>query len=261
MKRNIIIASLCIAALSSCKKSDHVNDEPGEMLTSEIKGKTLVSTNIDGQITIEYTADKKISSMYKIAANGTEQKSSFTHEPGKSTYTVMEKINNDWVKKLVGIFTMVNGKATHYELNIYNANGNLQDTRHEEFTYDNKGRLVKRKFSNDYFRTYLYDKNGNATKLVYHTSEGVALDTLIYTYGNMPDKFTQLNFRTTLAEGFFLPPLARLLPVAQYGVKSNGVEHDHLTFAYETDAEGYVIKGIVTNPSAAASTEWINVYQ
>lgn len=263
MKRNLIIfASLCIAALSSCKKSAHENNEPAEVRTSEITGKTLVFTTADGQITIEYTADKKISSMYKIKADGTEQKSTFTHETGKSSYILMEKVNNDWVKKVTGIFTMVNGRATNYEVNIFYANGNLQNTRHEEFTYDNKGYLQKRKFDNNHYLIYHYDNNGNAIKLVNHAPDGTPIDATEYTYGNIPDKFHQLNFRTTLAEGFFLPAISKSLPVTQRGVSiASGIENYFYTFTYQTDADGYVIKGIVTNPSAGASTEWVNTYQ
>lgn len=264
MKRNIIIfASLFIAALASCKKEGHENNEaPGEQRTSEIKGKTLVSTNIDGQITIQYTADKKISQMHKISPSGVEQQTTFTHEPGKSTYVVMKKINNDWVKEMSGIFTMVNGRATHYELQVYYPDGSLKTTLDEEFTYDNKGYLQKRKYDNGYFNIYNYDNDGNMTKLVYHTSNGTPVDAVEYTYGNIPEKFHQLSFRTTLAEGFFLPQLSKTLPVTQRGVKvATGTESYFYTFAYETDADGYVTKGIVTNPSAGASTEWINTYQ
>jgi len=239
--------------LFSCSKQ---KDLPSDGNTGT-SAKKLVQSTINNLNALYYNPDGTIKQIDRTISSEIYSKH-FTYSNSKVSYIGYLKT----IKAETGEYSLVNGKIVAFDWITHDAFGLPITSYHETFTYNSRGLLDKHMFDNGNYAVLEYDEKDNLVKSTYFES-GQASKITEYTYTSIPDKFHWFGFFDCYGEGFFKPAYAKFLPASEKITKlSTGEVTYFVTFTYELDSQGYMVKASADQHIAGyPSYQWTNVFQ
>jgi hypothetical protein len=248
MKKIFSLAAIALAFFAtSCSKDK--NENTGSVSTE----KKLKHTTLNEDRTFTYNADGTL----KEANIPNGYKEVLIYEPGK---VIIESRSNG---ALIATFefTLTNGKPIKGTWSNLNDMGQPTDITVYLYEYNAKGLLKRVTYENSDYEEYEYDVNDDLIRLTY-VNQGIADGKIEFTYGNQEDRFPQYSVIKPSTENFLFPALSKHLPVSrkEINLPQNNTTH-HLTYTYELDAQGYVVKGNAASQTPNSSGySWTNTY-
>ncbi|HEX2628860.1 MAG TPA: hypothetical protein VHM26_07610 [Chitinophagaceae bacterium] len=247
MKKIFSLTLLAVVLFAaSCSKDKNDNGGPGT--------KRLKSTTLDENWSFAYNNDGTL----KEITGPSGFKETLTYETGKITVkTFWNDINTAKAE-----WTITNGKPVHVVRSYFDNMGQPSGGNFVDYEFNPKGLLGKVSYDYGGYDEYEYDSNDNLIRITSYNDQGIATFKSEYGYGTQVDRFPQYSVLRSDTEGFFFPPLSKHLPVSKKEIPlpANTVNFE-MTYNYELDADGYVIKGTGTslNPNYSGYS-WVNAY-
>lgn len=235
MKKIVLLASMAVALLASCKKD---NDAPKpDNAAKLLKKVTKVENNVTTVYTLTYDAAKKLQSM--ISSDNVD-KTFFTYDAAGNV-TKVEESESDF--KNIYTYTYANGVPVSGTFKSWEINGGQPDDLIEDdiLTYTVANNQVSKIHLNmtqsdlelDFVMTYT---NGNLTKVVSENSDFFAAD---FTFGTKKPAFPVISKWVLDQAGFSLQFASKNeLLSAKYEFPGSQFDQT-VTTTYTYDSAGY----------------------
>ena len=192
MVRKLILVGFVVALVTGCKKDEDATPDPLE------KGCLITSETINDKPyrTYEYNADQQL---YRIvqyetnASNRVEKRFSFDYNPKNQVVAFRETnlltANTNYQYRLH--YSKANQLDTLTKSQIFNSGPKILETYILE--YDDRGRLAKYRWAQNYWR-YEYDDANNVTKWFAKYPALAPIEGLVADFGNYDGKHNTYAF-------------------------------------------------------------------
>jgi YD repeat-containing protein len=245
-------AALLLVGASSCKKNN--DDLPVQPET--VNQKRLVKTNMHGgEFLASYNADGSIKEFTIPVEN---IKTTFAYNGNVVTQTRFK----DNIKLWEFIIVLANGKVFKSSNTSFDNQGNVNSSFTAQYFYNASGQLEKEDYSTGLRHEYEYDANGNMKACrTYQGADYNYREEYEY-FLDKKEKWMSFNLMNGLGWGAFHPPFSKNLRKRKVFIdmQTQQVTYD-LSYTYELDQDGYVLKGKYVNQFNGTGKEWTNVYE
>ena len=258
MKRVLFSAIAVSILLLSCSKK---NDNAGPKPPVTIKGKKLVFSDLNYPTNFTYNANGSLKEL-SFPAWGYDYKYSFGYSADSVNYVAMNTSTGK--KSEIGTYWITNGKATGISWWTCNAGGEPIWNYNDGIFYNAGGLVEKHTYEGGVYSLFYYDGNGDLVKKDYIDEHGTITATSVFTYYDKEDKFPWFGPLDAWFQSFFITPLAKhLLKKRVHTDLVDPSNTGEINYAYEFDADGYVIKGTAqyVNTQQTTTYEWHNTFQ
>ncbi|HEX2629383.1 MAG TPA: hypothetical protein VHM26_10230 [Chitinophagaceae bacterium] len=249
-------AALLVAGATSCRKDDFTISNPPKVVPN---AKQMTQTTMFSEpYTISYNADGTIKEFSRPSGQGGTLKDEFIYNG--NTITQINYL--DGVKKRDYVITMVDGRMAKYVSTTFNNNGNPWIVQSDYFSYDAKGRLVLEMFSTNDRYEYDYDANDNLVERRYYDNDVYKVRSQYEYYTDKYEKWMSVHLLDALGRGALKPMFSKNLrkKVTNTNMETQEVTMEE-TYTFETDTDGYILKGKIVGKNGAYTREWTSVYQ
>jgi hypothetical protein len=256
---SLLLISSCF--FTSCSKDKAITNQPGQVSTSVVNEKLLISTSehYDGT-TLEFYPDKRIKQYSYVIPGGSSYRFEFSYSG--NTVTDDYFYNN---KKFATYFFQLNEKGymTSCQYTQYDNNGGIALQNMSYYYYNSQGQMIKQSYSIGGHTDFVYDANGNLSEM--HGFNVNDVESFVHTYTYYSDKFAKpLSYGQFNSNGLgaLQPMFAKNLIKHQVIVDkgSNKVDFDG-EYTYTLDADGFVTSGKWVNAVNGAFHSWTSNYQ
>lgn len=232
MKKYFFLVVIASVILFSCSKEKEINPAtPSSQLMTELKFTS-------SKLTMTYDNQGRIQTIHRDVPPYVYDQE-FTYSPGK----VFHKTYFKGKVSTLGEYTMVNGKATAHDWQEFDLNGNLLSSHHDKYTYDAKGQLEKRVYTNGAYWLYTFNNDGNISNTVYYDGNGQMVYRSEYEYGNTLNKFPYLTDNNNFGELFFVPGYSKHMRKTMRSFDLPGdIKNYEVKYDYQLNEGGYPVQ-------------------